>query len=236
MDKKALLRQAVEALKADKERQEAENQAVDLEKEMGEAVSSYLDKEFNLHEEMKKDLTEAISPIKIETRQLSGAADSVFVIGPIAQGDEASAVRVVVAGNSASSVVVNSGTITTVTSITNSVAAAIVDSGGAQYSTSNPVPTKEVRAATGTNTSVADNAASVTILASNTARLGATVFNDSTATLLLLLGATTASSTNYTVRISSMGYYEVPFGYTGQLTGIWATDPGDGAARVTEIT
>ena len=33
-----------------------------------------------------------------------------------------------------------------------------------------------------------------------------------------------------------MGYYEVPFGYTGQLTGIWATDPGDGAARVTEIT
>jgi hypothetical protein len=33
-----------------------------------------------------------------------------------------------------------------------------------------------------------------------------------------------------------MGYYEVPFGYTGQLTGIWASDPNDGSARVTEIT
>lgn len=123
-----------------------------------------------------------------------------------------------------------------VTSITNSTAASLVDSSGVQYSGSNPVPVKELRASTGTNSSVADNSASVTILASNTARLGATVYNDSTATLFLLLGSTSASSTNYSCRVASMGYYEVPFGYTGQLTGIWATDPGDGAARVTEIT
>jgi hypothetical protein len=126
--------------------------------------------------------------------------------------------------------------ITTLTGITNSLAASIVDSTGVQYSGSNPVPTKEIRSATGTNTSVADNAASVTILASNTARLGATVYNDSSATLYLLLGATAASTTNYTCRVVSSGYYEVPFGYTGQLTGIWASDPGDGAARVTELT
>lgn len=126
--------------------------------------------------------------------------------------------------------------VATVTSITNTIAAMNVDSTGVGYSGSNPLPTKEVRASTGTNTSVADNAASTTILASNTARLGATVYNDSSATLYLLLGATAASTTNYTCRVASMGYYEVPFGYTGQLTGIWATDPGDGAARVTEIT
>lgn len=63
--------------------------------------------------------------------------------GPVDNGDSATALRVVVAGNSAASVVVNSGTITTVTavtSITNSVASAIVDSSGVQYSTSNPVP------------------------------------------------------------------------------------------------
>jgi hypothetical protein len=128
-----------------------------------------------------------------------------------------------------------SGTVT-VASVTASTASALVDSTGVQYSGSNPVPTKELRASTGANTSVADNAASTTILASNTARLGATVYNDSSATLYLLLGSTAASTTNYTCRVASMGYYEVPFGYTGQLTGIWASDPNDGSARVTEIT
>jgi hypothetical protein len=154
-------------------------------------------------------------------------------------GDAATAQRVVVAGNSSASVsATQTGTwnITTLTGITNSLASSLVDSSGVQYSGSNPVPTKEIRAATGTNTSVADNAASVTILASNTARLGATVYNDSSATLYLILGSTAASTTNYTCKIVSSGYYEVPFGYTGQLTGIWASDPGDGAARVTEIT
>ncbi len=111
--------------------------------------------------------------------------------------------------------VVDSGTITTIT---------------------NTVNTKEVKAATGANTSVNDTASSVTILAANANRLGATVSNDSSATLFLLLGSTTASATNYTVKVVSNSYYEVPFGFTGQLTGIWATDPNDGAARVTEIT
>jgi hypothetical protein len=123
-----------------------------------------------------------------------------------------------------------------VTSITNSTATAIVDSSGVQYSGTNPVPTKELRASTGTNSSLADNSASVTILASNTARLGATVYNDSSAVLYLLLGAGPATTTNYTCKVASSGYYEVPFNYTGQLTGIWASDPNDGGARVTEIT
>lgn len=97
------------------------------------------------------------------------------------------------------------------------------------------VPVQDVRASTGANASVADSASSVTILASNANRLGATVYNDSSATLFLLLGSTVASATNYTCKVVANGYYEVPFGYTGQLTGIWASDPGDGAARVTEL-
>jgi hypothetical protein len=113
-----------------------------------------------------------------------------------------------------------------------------VDDGGSSLTVdgTGTFTTKELRASTGTNTSVADSATSVTILASNANRLGASVTNDSSAVLYLLLGATTASTTNYTVRIAQYGYYEVPFSYTGQLTGIWATDPGDGAARVTELT
>lgn len=66
--------------------------------------------------------------------------------GPIGLGDAATALRVVVAGNSDASVTAtqtgtwNIGTVTTVTGITNSLAANIVDSTGVAYTTSNPLP------------------------------------------------------------------------------------------------
>lgn len=66
--------------------------------------------------------------------------------GPIAQGDSATALRVVIAGNSDASVTAtqsgtwNVGTVTTVTGITNSTQSALIDSSGVQYSGSNPVP------------------------------------------------------------------------------------------------
>jgi hypothetical protein len=88
--------------------------------------------------------------------------------------------------------------------------------------------------ATGTQSSVASSATDVTILAANTARLGASVFNDSTAVLYLLSGAGTSSATVYTVQVPSGGYYEVPFGYTGILKGLWAA--ANGSVRVTEFT
>lgn len=86
-----------------------------------------------------------------------------------------------------------------------------------------------------TTTTVADTATSTTLLATNADRRGATISNDSSAVLYALLGSGTASATNYTIRIAQYGYYEVPFGYTGQINGVWATDPGDGAARITEL-
>lgn len=92
------------------------------------------------------------------------------------------------------------------------------------------------KSSTPSQTSVNDTNASTTILSSNTDRLGATITNDSSAILYLLLGSGTASATNYTVRMTQYGYYEVPFGYTGQINGIWATDPNDGGARITELT
>lgn len=73
--------------------------------------------------------------------------------GATGQGDAASAARVVIAGNSDSSVVVNSGTLTAVTSITNSIAASIVDSSGTQYSGSNPLPVTITSGATATSAS-----------------------------------------------------------------------------------
>lgn len=88
------------------------------------------------------------------------------------------------------------------------------------------------RSTTPTQTSVVGSATTVTVLAANNARKGATVFNDSSAVLYLKLGAT-ASTTSYTLQIAANGYYEVPFGYVGIIDGIWASATGN--ARVTEI-
>lgn len=85
----------------------------------------------------------------------------------------------------------------------------------------------------GVQTSVAASASDTTILAANTSRIGATVYNDSTVILNLLVGPGTSSATVFTVKIGPGGYYEVPFGYLGILKGIWASATGN--ARVTEF-
>lgn len=91
------------------------------------------------------------------------------------------------------------------------------------------------KSGTATVTTVADTGTSAQLLAANASRLGATIENDSSAVLYVKLG-TTASATDYTVRMVQYSYYEVPYGYTGRIDGIWASDPGDGAARITELT
>jgi len=91
------------------------------------------------------------------------------------------------------------------------------------------------RCATATLSNVNDSASSVSLLASNTSRLGATFYNDSTTTLYLKLG-TTASTTSYTVQLPPNGYYELPMPvYTGAIDGIWSAD-ASGAVRITELS
>lgn len=88
---------------------------------------------------------------------------------------------------------------------------------------------------TGTSTQVASTTSAQTILAANAARYGATVYNDDANILYLLLGTGTVTTSVYTVQVPSGGYYEVPYGFTGILTGLWSAD-GAGSARVTEFT
>ena len=88
---------------------------------------------------------------------------------------------------------------------------------------------------TGTATSVNSTTSDTTILAANAARYGATIYNDDANILYLLLGAGTASSTNYSVALYSGDFFPVPYGYTGIIKGIWSAD-GSGAARVTEFS
>lgn len=82
---------------------------------------------------------------------------------------------------------------------------------------------------------VASSDSAVTILAANTSRRGATIFNDVDKSLYLKFGAS-ASTTSFTVKIAAGGYYELPSPvYQGVMTGIWETGP-TGSARITELT
>ena len=87
---------------------------------------------------------------------------------------------------------------------------------------------------TSAGTSVAAATSSTSILAANTARLGATVYNDSTAICYLYLNSGTASTTAFTVQIAAGGYYEVPFTYRGAIKAVWASATGN--ARITEFS
>lgn len=120
--------------------------------------------------------------------------------------------------------------VATVRDLTNSdpLDVAIVDGSGNQITSFGGSSS-----ATATRSSVSGSTSAVTILASNTSRKGATVYNDSTALLYLGLGSS-VTTTDFTVPMPPRDYYEVPSGYTGIITGIWAFATGN--ARVTELT
>ena len=82
-------------------------------------------------------------------------------------------------------------------------------------------------------TTVASSASSVTLIAANPKRRLVTIQNTSTAILYVLVGGGTATATtSHSVQVPSNGYYEVPLGYTGAITGIWAS--ANGSANITE--
>jgi len=91
----------------------------------------------------------------------------------------------------------------------------------------------KLNSSTGAVTQVASSVTNVTLLASNTARRGAIIYNDSNKTLFVKLGAT-ASSTSYSKKLGTDECWEIPFGYTGQIDGIW--NLANGNAYVTELT
>lgn len=82
-------------------------------------------------------------------------------------------------------------------------------------------------------TAVASATSNTLLLAANANRRGATITNDSTAVLYVSLGTNAASATSFTVKLAASAYYEVPFGYSGEIRGIWASV--NGSARITEV-
>lgn len=87
--------------------------------------------------------------------------------------------------------------------------------------------------ATSALSNVAGSATSVTCLVSNTSRMAATLFNDSTADAFVKLGAT-ASTSSFTVKLVQDAYYRPPAGYTGIIDCIWSSASGN--MRVTELS
>lgn len=98
-----------------------------------------------------------------------------------------------------------------------------------------PIIIESQKPSTSVITSIDASNTSITLLASNANRLGATIFNDAmnTVVLYLKLGAV-ASTTSYTVQIIGGGYYEIPFSYTGIIDGVWNTTSA--VARITELS
>jgi hypothetical protein len=177
----------------------------------------------------------------LDVKQVSGASDSVSVLSmpavTVTSITNSTATTILngegIARDTWGSTQVGTWNINTLTGVTNTLAVANIDSTGVQYSGSNPVPTKEVRSATPSQTSPSVGIASTSILAANANRLGATIYNEGSAICYMKLGST-ASLTSYSLQIASGGYYEVPFGYTGAIDGI--TSASTAQLRVTEIT
>lgn len=95
--------------------------------------------------------------------------------------------------------------------------------------------------ATSTVVTVADNATSVTLKAANALRKGLSLTNTSSAVLYAYLNSGAAViATAYTVKIPNGTTYVLDLMrdgvYTGAITGIWASDPGDGVCIVAEFT
>lgn len=96
-----------------------------------------------------------------------------------------------------------------------------------------------IRSTSVSATKVTASTAQVDLLASNPARLGATVWNSSGSNLFLDLGNASDSAAyggepDHAVRLKSQDYYEIPFGYTGKIVGLW--DGTDGVAHIREFT
>lgn len=97
-----------------------------------------------------------------------------------------------------------------------------------------PIPLEViVKAANSVVTRVPSSVTSVMLIAANSAREGLLFYNDSTANQWIKFG-TTASATDFTVRLTPRAFYEVSPIYLGQIDVI--SSSSNGAIQVTELS
>lgn len=96
-----------------------------------------------------------------------------------------------------------------------------------------PIPVTASLSSTAVITSVANSLTTGVLLASNTARRGFIIFNDSLAIVFVAFAAT-ASTTAFSVKLQPGSEYEPGIDYTGVISGI--SSAAVGSCRVTEFT
>ncbi|MEH2305419.1 hypothetical protein [Nostoc sp.] len=84
----------------------------------------------------------------------------------------------------------------------------------------NPVTVNPAISGVATPTSVSASTTMQTLIADNSNRKGATIWNYSNGPLCIDFN-NSVSKTSFAYKISAGGYYEIPFGYTGIVSGIW---------------
>ncbi len=92
---------------------------------------------------------------------------------------------------------------------------------------------KEVRSGVNFGTRIAGTIGNLIILAANANRLGAMFYLESGSALFLKLGSL-AGTFDYTLQLGTTGYYEVPYNYTGTVSGIWQF--ANGTVQITEVS
>lgn len=95
-------------------------------------------------------------------------------------------------------------------------------------------PVCEIRSQGARTAGVTLGTVSQRLLDFNGKRLGCSVFNNTTATLLLLMGENESgvSTSYFTVKVLAGGYWEAPVKYCGMIFGALAAAPGSPAENV----
>lgn len=101
------------------------------------------------------------------------------------------------------------------------------------YSPAQPPPITPPTSSTATTTIVAAATVSTVLLAANLNRKGAFFHSGSNAIISVKLG-TGATATDRAFPLGLGDYYELPFNYTGVITGVWSAVNGN--VVVTELT
>jgi hypothetical protein len=91
------------------------------------------------------------------------------------------------------------------------------------------------KASTSNVTSVPGATSSTSVLAANSSRIFASIYNNTNKNMYILLGSGTASTSNFSILVMTTAYWEVPNDYTGAINAIWS--PGvTGSCLVTELS
>jgi len=98
------------------------------------------------------------------------------------------------------------------------------------------VEAKDKPTSTAIRTVVPASATDVLILAANSDRLNAVIFNFSDSAIFIGLGSAPVTSNNFTYQIASQEFVQLPQNFVGEVRAMWSSATPSGQACITELT